>query len=198
MDNRGRRTQRNQGNGGVGAQGILESDIWKYRPSYGRLEVEEPRQCVFIGTTNEEAYLHDETGARRFWPVKAGKIDLDGLARDRDQLFAEAVEAYRGGLQWWPDREFEQEHLKPIQDARFEADPWEGPIADFVSNKTRVLVGEIARGALEIKLERLGTRENRRITTVLNRLGWCHSDKKTDGYFPWIRPQVRPILRLVA
>jgi predicted P-loop ATPase len=150
----------------------------RYRPSYGRKEVIEPRQCVFIGTTNRDAYLRDETGGRRFWPVKTGSINIEELTRDRDQLFAEAVKAYHDGEQWWPDRAFEHDHVQPEQEARFEADAWEENIDKYLSTASKVTIGQVAREALLIDVPKLGRAEQNRIAAAMQRLGWKRQPKK--------------------
>lgn len=154
----------------------------RYRPAYGRKEVVEKRQCLFVGTTNKEAYLSDETGARRFWPVKVGAIDIPGLEQARDQLFAEAVAAYRKGEQWWPDQRFELAHIKPEQETRYEADPWEETIAGYIAPLSRVNVTQIARDALSIETAKTGRADQNRIIAVLTSKGW-KSGRDSHGRF---------------
>ncbi|WP_448031979.1 VapE domain-containing protein [Bradyrhizobium liaoningense] len=158
----------------------------RYRPPFGRLDVIEPRQCVFIGTTNKAAYLRDETGGRRFWPVRCGDIAIDRLKVDRDQLFAEAVALYRTGWQWWPDRDFEREHIAPQQSQRYEVDVWQDIIASYVADKAEVTIGQIAMLALGMATAKIGTAEQRRIASVLDRLEW-ERGKPTATRRPWVR-----------
>ncbi len=162
--------------------------VERYRPSYGRKEVIEARQCVFIGTTNKTAYLRDETGGRRFWPVKCGTISTASLARDRDQLFAEAVVLYQQDSQWWPDAAFEALHIKPEQDARYEADAWEEDIGKFLVGKERTTVLQVARHGLHIQTPKLGTTEQRRISAALEQLGWVRG-ARTPTERPWFPPR---------
>jgi predicted P-loop ATPase len=162
---------------------FISRPVERYRAPYDRGEVIEPRQCVFIGTTNRETYLGDDTGGRRFWPAKVGRIDLDALTADRDQLFAEAVVAYRAGERWWPDAAFEREHIRAEQEERFEVDAWEETIAAFLVGRNRVQVSEVARDAIGIITAKIGTAEQRSIGRVLNRLGWESGRSNGIRYF---------------
>jgi predicted P-loop ATPase len=164
-------------------KGFLSRSVERYRPSYGRNEVIEPRSCLFIGTTNKETYLRDETGGRRFWPVTTGDVDIDGLLADRNQLFAEAVQLYRDGEPWWPERDFERQHIAPQQEARYEVDTWEEIVGTYLraDGSTRILISEVARGALGFDASRIGTADQRRIMAVLERLGWRRGKRDLNG-----------------
>jgi predicted P-loop ATPase len=109
----------------------------RFRPPYGKRLIESPRQCVFAGSVNLSTYLRDETGGRRFWPVSTGTIRIDKLARDRDQLWAEAVDRYRSGSAWWLDTEKLNSLAEIEQAARYEGDPWDELVAEWVKQPSQ-------------------------------------------------------------
>ena len=97
----------------------------RFRPPSGKPLIESPRQCVFAGSVNHSSYLRDDSGGGRFWPVACGRIDIDRLARDRDQLWAEAKARFERGCVWWLETT-ELVDIAAVEQAdRYEGDPWE-------------------------------------------------------------------------
>lgn len=170
---------------------FVSSAVDRYRPSYARLEVSQPRQCVFAGSTNQETYLDDETGGRRFNGVRVGPIDVAALSRDRDLLWAEALEAYRSGATWWPDPA-----LVPVyqaeQAARRKVDEWERLVIEYVTGRARVLVGDILSTALDIEAARWTTQDQTRVRRALTAMGWTQRRERVDGERQrwWYAPEV--------
>jgi primase-polymerase (primpol)-like protein len=106
----------------------MQSD--KYRPAYGRLSVDFPRRIVFAMTTNQDEFLKDDTGNRRWLPVKCEKnANIDWLRENRDQLFAEAYE--RVIVKKETVYEFPEEETLAAQNAARVRDPNVDAIAEW-------------------------------------------------------------------
>jgi predicted P-loop ATPase len=107
-----------------------------FRPPYARTTERIPRQCIFAATSNDESPLHDFSGDRRYWPVSVavtGRIDLNRLRSDRDQLWAESFAAYKDGESWWPDFAEFQDALTEEQHSRYREHPWDQTILEWVA-----------------------------------------------------------------
>lgn len=161
----------------------------RYRPPYGRRTVVHARRCVFAGSVNLEEYLRDSTGGRRFWPVTCHRVDIAGLTAARDQLWAEAVAAYRAGESWYLDDPKLAMEAASQQAQRLEADPWEDAIAPYLAVGPRVFVttAELLTDALRIETPRLSKADRNRVGAVMRHLGWVYGEG-TDRQRGWLRP----------
>lgn len=141
----------------------------RYRAPYGRRAEDHPRMGVLAGTTNRDDWNRDETGARRFWPVACGQLDLDWISGNREQLFAEAVAAYRAGEPWW---DVPTEAARAHQEARRSSDSWEHIIGDWLVGRSETAVGDVLSGALKIEPDRWDKSVQMRVASCLRVLGW--------------------------
>ena len=171
---------------------FISREVDRFRPAYAHKVVSRPRQCVFIGTTNADTYLRDETGNRRFWPVQVGavgQLDVEALKRDRDQLWAEAVAQVAAGARWYLDAKLDAEAFKESKEKQAAAqhqDPWDLLVAQYVAGKEAVLVESILVDVLRLEAGRWGRSEQMRVSAILRRLGWSRHRLWTQGGArPW-------------
>lgn len=159
---------------------VISMQVDRARLSYGRTPAERPRQCVLAASVNpkhDSGYLTDPTGNRRFWPVRCTKIDMPKLIRKRDQLWAEAVNRFRAGEQWWLDED-QIEVAGGEQSERLAVDPW----AEFL--EARLNTGfvytsvDILTDLLKVPIDRVDGFMKTRLADVLASLGWQNQPRK--------------------
>lgn len=168
---------------------FLSSQVDHYRPVWAASYVDFPRQTVFVATTNDSAYLHDTTGARRFWPVRCGVIDLAGLERDREQLWAEAVVRYRAGEHWYLDTADLVGAQQREAERRRESDPWEEQIAELVARKPgRPLTVAYILGALDVPPHQQNPAASQRVGRIMKKLGFVRVQRTIEKGRPkrWV------------
>jgi predicted P-loop ATPase len=166
---------------------IISIRVDNYRAPYARNTIDYPRQCIFAGTTNAPEWNADPTGGRRFWPITCGSVNLDYLAEQRDQLFAEAVHRYTIGEPW---------HDVPVakatveQERRRQGDEWEQIIERFITEwpdrsdfrgviwaprkdpLEQLTIGMILGDALGIQEGRWTRSDQMRVSSSMHALGW--------------------------
>lgn len=179
----------------------------KAREPYARTYQDYQRQCVFIGTTNDNHYLTDRSGNRRYWPVECLLIDLAGIREQRDQLWAEALVRYESGEKWWLDTEDLDAMAREEQRGRETREPWFELVARWLDDPhvitedgRRVLrsaeglsTAEILMGALRLRPSDIGPAATQRIGYVMKKLRWQRhqvrvgerdSERREYRYFP--------------
>ncbi len=169
-----------------------ESWIVKYKEYESKL----PRRLLFFGTTNDEEFLNDPTGERRFLPGLCGTMDIDWIKQWRDQLWAEGMALYLLDGVAWQDAMA----LAPAEHRAFKVtDAWEQPVARWLSAKPVSLAGEemspmergyvAAHDALSGAVSVPSALHDRariiRMGRVLASLGWRRKRHYVDGVRDW-------------
>lgn len=111
--------------------------------------------------------------------MKVGRIDVEAITRDRDQLWAEAVKACRDGGSWWLSPETERTAFRE-QAERQEDDPWTGAVVRAIADRSDISCTEILEH-LGVPRKDMGRRDTLRVAGILQRLGWSRAGQFSSG-----------------
>lgn len=168
-------------------KGILSNPVDRYRESYGHRPADHRRRCVFVATTNPEDWNESDTGARRFWPLACGEVNVDYIHANRDQLFAEALVRYRRGESWW---DFDTEAAGDEQEARRVADPWTDSVTGFAQFASKLTIESILEDALRLPVEQRNMVSAKRVGRILRSAGYVKrvSREGSKMFKRWVLP----------
>lgn len=168
----------------------LSMSVDRGRPAYGRVVEEIPRGWVVAGTTNDETFLIDQTGNRRYWCVTAAFCNTSGLAQVRDQLFAEAVVRYKKGEKLYLSDELEK-RAKEVQETKVVDDPFVEKLSAYIEEHPEIKEGEFRVQRLfeknygvnigpfaDMNFDSFNIKH---ATMALKRLGFKNTRKKLNG-----------------
>jgi len=159
-------------------------------PKYREFSTIFPRRLIFVGTTNNEEFLGDETGNRRWLPVRVNNvIDVNQITTDCKQLWAEAREMFKeGGVDYKEAEDLAvQAHAEHMM-----SDSWEPLIADWLdkienptnqkpSEREYLQTHEVFQGAINMDAKNCGRLEQMRIGGILRKFGYERKKKRVDG-----------------
>lgn len=176
---------------------FITSTHEQWTPKYKEFKTVFPRRLVFIATTNQDEFLADMTGNRRWLPVRVSRADVDAISADRDQLWAEAAALFSLLGVCWSDAErlaadIHMEHMI--------SDPWMDRIVEWLEledvagekpmMREFVQTHEVLHSALGHDLKNCGKREEMRVATCLHALGYVRKQRRLNGKPAkvWLRP----------
>jgi predicted P-loop ATPase len=108
-----------------------------FRAPYDRRPQHHLRMCIFAASTNASTPFTDESGNRRFWPVRCKKIEIEKLREHRDQLWAEAVARFKDGEKWWFDSPELDKLAAEEQRERYQPGQWDAAIEKWLEEPTQ-------------------------------------------------------------
>ena len=159
----------------------------EWTPKYMEQTVRYPRRSICFGTSNQDDFLNDSTGNRRWLPFECGMCDTDSIAGDRDQLWAEGrVLFLAGGIQ-----HREAERLANAEHAGFAAhDDWDTAVTKWLwaedykgtpAGREFLSGSEVLSGAISLPIAQQSPAHSARIKRTMVRLGYVYKNMRSDG-----------------
>lgn len=167
---------------------FLSRQVDRYRPPYGRVYIDRPRQTILVGTTNDEEWLSDATGNRRFWPLACAHADVAWIEAHREQLWAEAAAREAAGETHWLDGDEARAGAVREQAGRLVEDAWGEKVRVFLNDgRVRATTADML-DALNIPIAQQNKSSQMRVAAILRAEGW-RKDRTEKSRF-WLRPEV--------
>jgi predicted P-loop ATPase len=154
------------------------------RAPYARANENMPRPSILVGTSNEDSFLSDATGNRRWWIIKCPKaIDIEKLQADRDLIWAAVMHCYLKGEAWWADADLER--VLEAERKQYQVqDVYHDLIAEYLEGRDRVSVREILTTVLELGTPQLSNQVRGRVIRILKLEGFEQAPNPVFYSFP--------------